>query len=299
MPPIDPLLRMPSTLIGKRDYGIKIAKVGYDVNYSSDTDLLYNSSFPVLAIVKTIGSIADGEILQDGYISKWNEYTGKMQDYWIFTLRTAHGLNYTPMVVDVNKPLYDYNYNAQIETSWDSKYVYIDMSFNTVGDYNTFVSGGKKLRPVMVLAVNIEKDIEYPYLDFGGLPEWGVADDYGLKYILNGDKDNLNLADLGINPNIQSLMVTAVKVTEDPTKVIYEPTGISVRNLSAFCFVRAGGRWKVGGVSVQAVGGYRPYFTGDTGYYRIDGLFFADKVSLVVVRMPFIAPDKLTYNVNM
>lgn len=290
---------MPSTMISKRDYGIKIAKRGFDVNFASDTELLYNSSFPVLAIANYIGADTPREILREGEVSEWNEFNGTYSTRWVYEVRILHGLEYVPLVIPVNAEPSFYNSNVE----WDDRYIYIKYSWSTVGDYNSFVSAGRKLNErLMIMAVNIERDIEYPYFDYAvDSTAWGSESDYGFKYLLAGDIDNLNMNELGINPNIQSLMVTAVKVTKDPNKNEYVPDkNLDFRNLSAFCSVRVNGRWRFGGISAQAVAGYIPINNQDgTGFYMIDGLWFGDMVSLVVARMPFISPDKTSYSFVM
>ena len=62
---------MPSTMISKKDYGIKIAKRGYDVSYASDTELLYNSSFPVLAIANYISEDTPREVIRERGYRDW------------------------------------------------------------------------------------------------------------------------------------------------------------------------------------------------------------------------------------
>lgn len=290
---------MPSTMISKKDYGIKIAKRGYDVSYASDTELLYNSSFPVLAIANYIGADTPREILREGEVSEWSEWDGSYTTRWVYEVRILHGLDYTPLLIRVNEELF---LPSMGTVEWDSKYIYISYSWWDVGGYNTFVSGGRKLdEKLMVMAVNIERDIEYPYFDYAvDSTSWGSESDYGFKYLLGGDIDNLNMNELGINPNVQSLMVTAVKVTKDPNETDYIPKGIDFRNLSAFCSVRVNGRWRFGGISAQGFDGYRPINNQDgTGSYQIDGLWFGDMVSLVVARMPFISPDKTTFSFVM
>ena len=203
------------------------------------------------------------------------------------------------LVLRVNEELF-LSGNSIVE--WDDRYIYIKYSWFTVGDYNSFVSAGRKLNErLMVMAVNIERDIEYPYFDYAtDSTAWGSESDYGFKYLLGGDIDNLNMNELGVNPNVQSLMVTAVKVTGDPNETDYIPKGIDFRNLSAFCSVMVNDRWRFGGISAQAVAGYRPINNQDgTGSYEIDGLLFGNMVSLVVARMPFISPDKTTFSFVM
>lgn len=66
MNPRDPNLQLPKTMRSRGDYGIKIAKRGYDVQFAKDNELLYNSSFPVLQIVAILNDATDWEVVQTG-----------------------------------------------------------------------------------------------------------------------------------------------------------------------------------------------------------------------------------------
>lgn len=291
---------MPSTLISKRDYGIKIAKLGYDVNYASDTELLYNSSFPVLAIANYINDKTNIEVLADGGVPFWNGYDGSYSTRYMYSFRVLHGLSYVPMVLKVNFSASEFNAIYNDGVKWDDRYIYVDYYFFTQSAYNDFVNAGKKIKPLVVFAVDIERDVEYPYFDYAvDTTSWGSSNDYGFKYILAGDEDNLNLNELGLNPNIQSLMVTAVKVANNgSSKNTYVPIGIDFDKLSAFDFYKFDGTWTAGGESsLVSENGYRAMRQGGgKGYFVLDRLNWVEKNSLVVVRLPFIAPDVVTYD---
>ena len=54
-----------STVLPKADYGIKIPKAGFDALTAADNDLLYNSSWPSVQIVKVI-SVNGGDVVPHG-----------------------------------------------------------------------------------------------------------------------------------------------------------------------------------------------------------------------------------------
>jgi hypothetical protein len=110
-------------------------------------------------------------------------------------------------------------------------------------------------------------------------------------------------ADLGLNANVQSMLVVAVKVAtiEDKNRNIYLPEGIDPEKLSPFSYIKqTNGRWIMGGVSIQAVSGYRPAVpAAGINYYTLDGQYIAPKCSLVLVRLPMLSSDKTNASFNM
>lgn len=298
-PPAD-AKRLPSTMIAKRDYGIKIARRGYDARYASDNNLLYNSSFPLLAMVDFLQDGADWEIQETGVYEYWNEFNGTMSQRWQHSVKVAHTLDYPPMIIRL-----DGDSTANEYIRWDTKYIYYKRDFFTVGEYNAYINSGSKKPKLLVIAVNIDRDVEYPYLDDGLPIDWGGQYDYGFKHILTGDPNAASPMDLGINANIQSMMVVAVKIatSDKPNVNLYIPNGISADKLSPFCFLQGNdGLWREGGMSVQAAAGFRPAIpNAGINFYLLDGHLFASKCSLVLIRQPLLVPekDKKSYTINM
>lgn len=284
----------------RSDYGLKIAKRGYDVMYASDNQLLYNSSFPVLQIVGYITADTQWEVTETGSYQYWDEFSGTIVTRWRHNRRRLHGLNYPPMVVP-----FGYNvFSSADKLEWNTKYIYFDKMFFSESEYNTYVNAGAKTPYATIFGIDIETDVEYPYVDDGLPIEWGQQYDYGIKHLLTDDISSVDPTDLGLNANVQSIMAVAVKVAtnEQPEVAVYYPDGISASQLAPFSFIKSAttGRWRAGGVSAQAVSGYRPAMPSlGIDYYRLDGQLFAAKCSLVVVRSPMIAPDKTDYSFNM
>jgi hypothetical protein len=300
MQPPAPETIMPHTMRARSDYGLKIAKRGYDVLYASDNELLYNSSFPVLQIIDYITADTQWEITATGSYQEWNEFSGTLSTRWKHSMRRLHGLNYPPMFVP-----FGYNaYSSQDKLEWNTKYIYFEKTFFSQTDYDNYIAAGSQTPHGIIFGIDIETDVEYPYVDDGLETEWGQQYDYGIKHILTDDPNTLNPSDLGLNANIQSIMAVAVKVATNanPNVGVYYPSGISASQLAPFCFLKSAttGRWRAGGVSAQAISGYRPAMPRlGIDYYRLDGQAFAEKCSLVVVRSPMIAPDKTDYSFNM
>lgn len=279
---------LPSTLVSKRDYGIKIARKGYDVRYASDNQLLYNSSFPLLQIVEIIDSLTVWEVVNSGSYDYWDEYSGTMTTKYRHSVKWLHGLGYPPMFVGTD------------EVSWDLKYLYYTMYFEDSTEYNSFVSGGYQVDASgIVIAVDISTDVEYPYLDIGTEVEYGQTYDYGLKHILTDDVNTKDPNNLGINANVQSMMVVAVKVALASNGANQYKPPIDPDMLLPFCFAdqNSNGIWNQVYISAQNPSGYRPP-TDVAYYYTLDGILNNAKISLVLVRQPMISSVSQDSSVN-
>ena len=297
---MDTSIYLPSTMKSRSDYGLKIAKKGYDVLYASDNQLLYNSSFPLLQVVEYITDDTQWEVTDAGAYQVWSEFNGTLTTQYRHNMRRIHGLGHPPMIV----PFGASYFSTSSKLEWNAKYIYSSNTFNTLADYNTFINGGAKVGKYAVFAVDIETDVEYPYVDDGIDTEWGQTYDYGIKHILTDNSNATDPNDLGLNANIQSIMVVAVKVAlaSQASLSRYQPNGITADKLAPFCFIKSSitGRWRVGGVSAQAVTGFRPAIPSmGLDYYTLDGQLIGEKCSLVLVRLPMISPDKQTMSFNM
>ncbi len=297
---MDPAKTMPSTMRSRGDYGLKIAKKGFDVLFAADNQLLYSSSFPVLQIVTYLTAATVWEITETGSYTSWSDFNGATSTRYKHKMRKIHGLGHPPMIV----PLFAGGWASPNRfLTWNEKYIYYERDFNNVTEYNDFINGGSVTGDFVVFNVDISTDVEYPYTDLGLDTEWGQIYDYGIKHLLTDDINTSNPLDLGLNANVQSMLVVAVKIaTSDKVNINqYMPDGISTDLLSPFCFIMGTNRrWRAGGISAQAVSGYRPALpSAGINYYTLDGQIFAPKCSLVLVRSPMIAADKTTASFNM
>lgn len=298
---MDPSRYMPRTMRSRSDYGLKIAKRGYDAMFAADNQLLYNSSFPVLGIVEYLTAKTQWEIVESGSYIYWNEFNGTTSTRWRHSMRRIHGLGHAPMVVPLKAEAW---VQTSSEITWNEKYIYFERTFFTEAEYNAFLAAGSITGDYIVMNVDIETDVEYPYVSDGLETQWGEQIDYGIKHLLTDDPNSKDPMDLGLNANIQSMLVLAVKVAtgDNPNQNVFIPNGIDPSELAPFCFIKSSstGRWRAGGVSAQAVNGYRPAMPAyGIDYYLIDGQLFAEKCSLVLVRSPMISSDKSTYTFNM
>lgn len=297
---MDPSRYMERTLRDRGDYGLKIARKGYDLRFAADNQLLYNSAFPVLQIVEFITDDTDWEVVSTGSYTFWSEYSGVTSTRWKHSMRRLHGLGHPPMIAPLSASGWT---SGDKNISWDLKYIYYEKTFITETEYNAFISSDAPTGTFVVFNIDIDTDVEYPYVDDGMDTEWGQKYDYGIKHLLTDDVNSMDPADLGLNANVQSMLVVAVKVAtiEDKNRNIYLPEGIDPEKLSPFSYIKqTNGRWIMGGVSIQAVSGYRPAVpAAGINYYTLDGQYFAPKCSLVLVRLPMLSSDKTNASFNM
>lgn len=177
-----------STLKDTQDYGLKVAKAGYDALTAPEAELLFNSSWPSLQIV------AVKEITFDEFGS---------------SNPIAHGMPFKPLcmlvgtMTFVSGPIGIHNNNRPLTV--DSTYAYPQVNTS-----NATVQSAR----VIIYNVNITVDVEYPYKDRGGISVNYDAD-YGIKSVKDGlDITSDNLRDYAMHSRCQSPMLLAVKTQE-------------------------------------------------------------------------------------
>lgn len=288
-------ITLPSTMRGRLDYGLKIAKKGFDVRTARDNQLLYNSGFPSLQIAGAV-RWSDWEITQNGKAPQWNQRDGSIADRWMFKAHVRHGLGYPPMLICAS-PSNDWDVGGTI-FKWNSNYIYVDTDIARDLDL-------LKQLTILICPIDISYDIEYPYLDSPVEAEWGQSYDYGLKHALSGDIDTKLADDLGLNPTIQSSMAVAVKVangTDDISNSLYSYTPpLPVSDLAVYPYYQGNDDlWRIGGVSMQQGGmGYRIMTSNGIDRYVIDAALGNKKASLVIIRQPMVAPTKTRLTMGM
>ena len=195
-----------STLISRRNYGMKIAMPGFDARTAGDNELLFNSSFPILQI-KVLASLgsnsADVRDLPNG-----GEYCGENNGFHL--CRWYHGLGFVPFFIVLDKQ------GSQNTTSYgvDDQFIYLQRQNIRRND-----------EKVLVCPIDITRDIEYPYtakpIQVDDYTRNQVGN-YGFKSIEHGAIEDNDFNNYGINVRLQSQMVLAIKTEET---VINKPSG--------------------------------------------------------------------------
>lgn len=208
--------------VNRSDYGVRVARNGYDASTCADSDLLFNSGWRIIQIVKVISEenkrifIDETQDLPSTYvlvneridgIGNWNcavdekwfylpcvtyEYvdttTGHL-DFKRKQYRIYHGLGYTPL------------------------FFKSEFCSDTPGYY-------------LLTNIDIRQDVDYPYTNAPS-HYYGGTSDYGIKsksYRRSEMPEPGETRGCGINTSIQSKMVMAVK-TEKSKAPDYEREG--------------------------------------------------------------------------
>jgi len=223
-----------STLITRRDYGLKVAMPGFDARTAGDNQLLFNSSFPILQIKILSELYCKGTGVLEA--NQGGEYIGTIGAGTNRVFRWYHGLGFPPFFLLLNNNGVMFNTDYAV----DENYIY------RIG-HDWPVQDGMK---VLVCPIDLTKDIEYPYTakPFES-PQFNTLN-YGFKSIEYGDINVDDFNNLGINIRLQSQMVLACKtmntstIPASPTDytiipIDYTlPTGMTIQDVVSYGFAR-------------------------------------------------------------
>lgn len=197
-----------STLISRRNYGMKIAMPGFDVRTAGDNQLLFNSSFPILQIKVLAALGTNSGNMHDTNLG--GEYLGN--EFGFHVHRWYHGLGYPPLFIILNKE----GVQSNDEYAVDDQFIY------TIKQ-----DPRRKEEWVLLCPINIREDIEYPYtarpIEIDDYTKNAIGN-YGFRSIKYGSMTDNDFDNLGFSMRIQSQMVLAVKT---PETVINKPAGIN------------------------------------------------------------------------
>lgn len=207
------------------DYGVRVARPGYDAEICAQNQLIFNSNWPILQITKVFNIDLDELIANDELDHIYYDYTN---DEWIdaippeATYSGSGGFlgwgikvskNYV-WVSDGGKAYYvaSDNYHAYLDIGYKKfyhglGYVPFFIMGSMVGaevEYTTYAGTG----PVILTSIDISKDIDYPYTE-GALPLLNPIKDYGIK---STSEFGPNVP--GLCSNMFSKLVQAVKTTK-------------------------------------------------------------------------------------
>lgn len=203
-----------STLISRRDYGMKIAMPGFDLQYAGDNELLFNSSFPIMQIkvfaslgYVTAAASGNGTEAEKNACNFGGEYLGVINNLMVW--RWYHGLGFPPLYL----PIGSNGVTFGAPFSVDENYIYYTSNvFGPVLGWNGVYQGA--VDKCLICPIDISKDIEYPYTALPMNTKYGNVGDYGFKSVDFGDINSDDFQNLGVNPRLQSQMVLAVKTSE-------------------------------------------------------------------------------------
>lgn len=285
-----------STLIGRRNYGMKIAMPGFDAMTAGDNQLLFNSSFPILQIKILSELYALGATSPNGNLG--GEYIGTANGDRVY--RWYHGLGYPPFFLTLNQGGVIFNSDYMV----DDQYIYRKGNPWTGAP----LQDGTR---VLLCPIDLTLDIEYPYTAKPLERPIFNSIEYGFKSIEYGDIIDHNFDNLGIDIRLQSQMLLANKTMKtssipsspgewDIIEVDYTlPKGMTINDVVAYGFAQqkidpSDSNSPRAYISVGQYAQSAP--TVSVGYPTDDNIrlstFYSQPGSLVVVRQPLVSSDR-------
>lgn len=195
--------------VNRGDYGIRVARNGYDASTCADSDLLFNSGWRIIQIVK---------VISDKNKRIHIDETQNIPSSYIFIRETVAGIGNWNCAVDeqwfyLPATVYEYidpvNYNSHFYTKQYKIYHglgYCPLFFKS--EFCADVPGY-----YLLTNINIRQDVDYPYTSAPS-QYYGGTSDYGIKsksYHRSEMPEPGETRGCGINTSIQSKMVMAVK----------------------------------------------------------------------------------------
>lgn len=303
--------------VTRGDYGVRVARKGFDATSAGDTNLLFNSGWRVIQIVKVV-SEADKIIAVDE--------SNQIQDEWFLESEDTYGMRDYNIAVDekwVYLPMHESDYRdldtGELHVIHQQYKIYHGLGYVPMFFKSKDVAGVDGY--YLLTNIDIRQDVDYPYTSKPSY-YYGNTSDYGIKSKASNRKNFPTAGDIsacGINTQIQSKLVMAVK-TELTTSADKETSGSSEerRTICAWampqdentqsgsnlldyeCFAFYGGNVdNVEGQFVEAPVNYLPFGATSeelkSGIYTFAGngdqYTYYSPQSLVIIRQPMVAPD--------
>lgn len=297
--------------VSRGNYGVRVARNGFDAQNAGDSNLLFNSGWRIIQIVKVIS--------EQNKVKHIDE-SGQVQPSWTYINETADGVYIWDCAVDekwlylpgVTKQYYNPN-TSSIEYIRVQYKIYHGLGYVPLFFKSQYVSDTPGY--YLMTNVDIRQDADYPYTSKASYYD-GNTKDYGIKsksYTRSKMPSPGETRGCGINTSIQSKLVMAVKTekstagksagggqldapnvawavpldnnSQTTTNITdYEPFGFyggSVGNTSG-AFLE----YPVGQVPTNQVDGSRYQFIDQWG-----AAFEDTKAAMVILRSPMVAPD--------
>lgn len=202
------------------DYGVRVAKYGYDASACSDSQLLFNSNWPIIQIAMMkkidgephyIGRTEFPTISEETPYELLNEYDRSIAGVdrkYVYTKAHIRQYAYTKIVSQF-PVMYEF-YQVELY-GFKHNLGYTPMFFGE-GDFNGYDPNHNR---VVLTNIDITKDVDYPYVDTPRMFTTHTSD-YGIKskaYYTNRLKSNSKIG-VGLDTSIQGKQIQAVKTQE-------------------------------------------------------------------------------------
>lgn len=207
------------------DYGVRVARPGYDAENCAQNQLIFNSSWPILQIAKVI----DLDKKADFEYKYWDTQNKVwLDDADISGLSGSYGIYSSNIAVNKNHLIYTEEAVGFLERTapytiryWRFKYkkYYHGLGYTPFFFLSEEVSDTEN--KVILTSVDVSRDIDYPYTE-GALPLISKIGDYGISSTSCFNNPRVP----GLCSNMFSKLVQAVKTNESSRWIIpYEPGG--------------------------------------------------------------------------
>lgn len=292
--------------VSRGDYGIRVARNGFDANTAGDSNLLFNSNWPIIQIVKVISEDNKVKIIDE---------TENIPASWVLRSESnTSGQFIWDCAVD-EKWLYLPRYGYYYEDTNTGQYHWCEKQYKIYHGLGYvpmfFRSDCVSDKPGYYLMTNIDirKDADYPYTSKPSYYD-GATKNYGIKSKSHTRKQMPQPGETrgcGISTLVQSKLVMAVKTekskttSDDPHNPapnaawgVPQDSNSETTKLTdyeAFAYIAK----QDGQPFVERQAG--PYPLGDPdGCYRIisqdsSAILPGSRASVVVLRSPMVAPD--------
>ena len=208
--------------VNRGDYGVRVARKGYDASTCADSDLLFNSGWRIIQIVKVIS-----EKNKRIHIDE----TQDLPSTYVLIKETVQGVGNWNCAVDEKwfyLPTVVYQYlnrsTGQYEFKRKQYKIYHGLGYCPLFFKSEFCADVPGY--YLLTNINIRQDVDYPYTNAPS-QYYGGTSDYGIKsksYHRAEMPEPGETRGCGINTSIQSKMVMAVK-TEISQAPDYEEGG--------------------------------------------------------------------------
>lgn len=192
-------------LVKRKDYGVRVARPGYNASYCADNQLLFNSSWPILQItgvykeelVSQSGTTPSGGTLISTTTNDYSSYCAADKEYV-----------YTKVITKRYLVVTDY---IDVVETYGTRH---NLGFPPLAFQSSTVSGVPGY--VVVTNIDISTDVDYPYTEapagyYGGIGDYGVKSRAYFKHSMPHVGEEWGF---GINSRLNSKLVQAVKTMD-------------------------------------------------------------------------------------
>lgn len=194
-----------TNLAQRKDYGVMVARPGYNASYCADNQLLFNSSWPILQLA---GVYEEELISQSGTTpSSGTLISTTTEDYSSYCAADKEYI-YTKIVTKRYLVVTDY---IDVVETYGARH---NLGFRPLAFQSNTLSGVPGY--VVVTNIDISTDVDYPYTEaptgyYGGIGDYGIKSRAYFKHSMPRVGEEWGF---GINSRLNSKLVQAVKTLD-------------------------------------------------------------------------------------